>query len=46
LIREHTARGLAALPPALRSVDRHAAYDVEIAPSLAALAERVDREFR
>lgn len=44
-IREHAARQLAALPPRLRSLEKRASYDVEIAPSLVALAERVDREF-
>jgi nicotinate phosphoribosyltransferase len=44
-IREHAARQLAGLPAALRGLDRPAAYDVEIAATLVALAQRVDREF-
>jgi nicotinate phosphoribosyltransferase len=45
-IREHAARQLAGLPAALRALDRHAGYCVEIAPALTALAARVDAEFR
>lgn len=45
-IREHAARQLAALPEPLRGLEPQAPLDVEIAPSLAALTRRVDREFR
>jgi nicotinate phosphoribosyltransferase len=44
-IREHAARQLAALPPPLRSLEPQPPPEVELAPSLAALTERVDREF-
>jgi nicotinate phosphoribosyltransferase len=44
-IREHTARQLATLPQALRALYAHAPYEVEIAPTLTALAARVDHEF-
>ena len=41
-IRERTARSLAALPPALRSLDAAPAYPVAISPALARLADEVD----
>ena len=44
-IRHYTAQQLAALPPALRALDRQAPYGVEVAASLTALAARVDAEF-
>jgi nicotinate phosphoribosyltransferase len=44
--REHTARELLSLPPRLRSLRPAEAHRVEIAPSLEALAARVDAEFR
>jgi hypothetical protein len=44
-IREYAAQQLAALPPALRALDRHATYGVEVSASLSALAARVDAEF-
>ena len=44
-IRGRTAAELAALPPALRDLDRHAEHRVEISAELAALAARVDAEF-
>jgi nicotinate phosphoribosyltransferase len=45
-IREHAAQQLAALPAALRTLDRHEAYDVDVSAGLTALAARVDAEFR
>jgi nicotinate phosphoribosyltransferase len=42
--RAHAAAGLAALPPALRALDAAAPYLVEIAPSLRALAARLDAQ--
>jgi nicotinate phosphoribosyltransferase len=44
-IRNHARRQLATLPPPLRALHPHAPYAVEIAPSLVALAARVDAEF-
>jgi nicotinate phosphoribosyltransferase len=44
--REHAARELLSLPPRLRSLRPAEAHPVEIAPSLEALAARVDAEFR
>jgi nicotinate phosphoribosyltransferase len=44
-IREYAAQQLAELPPALRALDRHATYGVEVSASLSALAARVDAEF-
>jgi nicotinate phosphoribosyltransferase len=41
-IRERAARGLAQLPEALKAVDPAAAYRVEVAPALRALADAVD----
>jgi nicotinate phosphoribosyltransferase len=44
--REHAARELRSLPPQLRALLPMEPYEVEIAPSLEALAARVDAEFR
>jgi nicotinate phosphoribosyltransferase len=44
--REHAARELLHLPPRLRSLRPEEPYPVEVAPSLEALAARVDAEFR
>jgi nicotinate phosphoribosyltransferase len=44
-IRARAREELAALPVALRSLDRHVEYPVEVAPALVALAARVDAEF-
>ncbi|HEY9182850.1 MAG TPA: nicotinate phosphoribosyltransferase, partial [Gammaproteobacteria bacterium] len=44
--RKHAARELLCLPPRLRSLLPADPYPVEIAPSLDALAARVDAEFR
>jgi nicotinate phosphoribosyltransferase len=43
--REHAARELSCLPPPLRSLRPESPYRVDIAPSLEALAARVDAEF-
>ena len=43
-IRRHAAGQLERLPAALKALDQVAAYPVEIAPSLVALASRMDRE--
>ncbi len=43
-IRRHAAGQLERLPAALKVLDQVAAYPVEIAPSLVALASRMDRE--
>jgi nicotinate phosphoribosyltransferase len=45
-IRRRTAAELAALPAALRDLDRHADHRVDISGELTALAARVDAEFR
>ncbi len=41
-IRAHARQQLAMLPPALRGLDAGAAFEVEIAPSLALLAAEID----
>jgi nicotinate phosphoribosyltransferase len=44
--RAHAAAQLAKLPDPLRSLERSASYTVEVADALAALAARVDEEFK
>jgi nicotinate phosphoribosyltransferase len=44
--REHARTQLAALPAALRALDRHTDYQVEISRALITLTEQVDQEFR
>jgi nicotinate phosphoribosyltransferase len=45
-IRERSRESLRRLPPPLRSLDRHHEFRPRISPALAALAERVDEQFR
>ncbi len=45
-LRERTAASLASLPPALRRLELEPPYAVEIADSVRALADRVDRSSR